>query len=284
MKPKSQSSHRRPVQNQRRASKPPAISEKATSSTSWDHVAQWYDQLVGDEGSDYHQQVVLPAALQLMQPIAGQRVLDICCGQGVLCRRLVEAGAAEVTGVDISPRLIASAKQREKKSSPIRYLVGDATKLDQVLRGSFDAAASLLALHDLENIGSAFHGAASLLKKGGRLVVVIMHPCFRIPRQSSWEWDEQKKVQYRRLDRYFTPMQIPIATHPGREPGEQTKYFHRPLMAYLQAMGQAGMWVDRAEELLSHRRIEPGGRSRGINRSAEEFPIFLALRAIKSTP
>src|SRR5690606_19939602 len=96
-----------------------------------------------------------------------------------------------------------------------------------------------------------------------------------------WGWDDQKKTQYRRLDRYSQAMTIPIATHPGSDPGKQTLFFHRPLAAYINALGKAGLAIVECQELLSHHKSEPGGRSRGENRSRQEFPIFLALRAVK---
>ena len=38
----------------------------------WDHVAAWYDQLVGETGSDYHQHVILPNALELLNLQPGE--------------------------------------------------------------------------------------------------------------------------------------------------------------------------------------------------------------------
>ena len=120
------------------------------------------------------------------------------------------------------------------------------------------------------------------MKSGGRAVIVCMHPCFRIPRQSSWGWDEERKTQYRRLDRYNSTLSVPIATHPGSDPNEHTVFFHRPLAAYINALGAAHLCIDACEELLSHHVSQPGGHSRGENRARQEFPVFLALRAIKS--
>jgi hypothetical protein len=39
--------------------------------------------------------------------------------------------------------------------------------------------------------------------------------------------------------------------------------------------------VTECRELVSHRTSEPGGRSRAENRARREFPIFLALKALK---
>ena len=79
-------------------------------------------------------------------------------------------------------------------------------------------------------------------------------------------------------------MAVPIATHPGRDPGQQTFFYHRPLADYLNALGQAGLAVVACEELLTHRQSEPGSHSRGENRAAREIPVFVALKAIKLPP
>ncbi len=277
-------------------------SSRSTNASTWDRVADWYDRLVGDEGSDYHRNVILPAALELLAVKKGERVLDVCCGQGVFARALVEAGAGEVVGVDASAKLIAAAKARAGASSRCRFLVGDVRRLAEVLGAShpgarpantgharppdpprlFDSAACLMAVQDLEDVRAGFDGVASCLKPNGRLVVILMHPCFRIPRQSSWSWDEEHKIQYRRVDRYLTPMTIPIAIAPRGGERTQTPFFHRPLSQILNALGEAGLPIVRCEEIVSHHSVQPGGRSRGENRSFREFPIFLALLCRKS--
>lgn len=250
--------------------------------TAWDRVARWYDQLVGDEGSDYHRHVILPATLRLLDPQPGEKLLDLCCGQGVLARRLLEYEPACVLAVDASPKLIAAARSRGPKDRRLRYEVNDVTHIGSLPRGEFDAAACVMALQDVADLAGLCANLAQSLRPGGRVVTVMMHPCFRIPRQSNWGWDEAKKTTYRRLDRYATPLEIPIATHPGRDPSTQTLYFHRPLADYLNALGGAGLAVMACEELLSHRRSESGRRRRGEHRAAREFPVFLALKLMRS--
>src|SRR5687767_14139675 len=60
--------------------------------TDWGGVADWYDQLVGEAGSEYHREVVLPGVVRLLNPKAGEKMIDVACGQGVLCRLLHERG------------------------------------------------------------------------------------------------------------------------------------------------------------------------------------------------
>jgi ubiquinone/menaquinone biosynthesis C-methylase UbiE len=261
--------------------KAPRQRREPAATRGWDHVAAWYDKLIGEEGSDYHRHVILPAALRLLDPKPGERILDLCCGQGVLSRLLLERGVGFVLGVDASPRLIAAAKARGPRDPRVRYVVRDARRLDALADGSFDAAALIMAVQDVEEIEPVSAGLARVVRRGGRVVLVMMHPCFRIPRQSEWGWDPAKKTQFRRLDRYATPMSIPIATHPGADPGQQTFFYHRPLADIVNALGGTGLAVVACEELLTHRQSQPGGHSRGEQRAAREFPVFLALKAIK---
>ena len=256
----------------------------APAEAGWDHVASWYDALVGDEGSDYHRNVIIPAALRLLAPRTGEKVLDLCCGQGVLIRHLLAAGAGEVMGVDASANLIELAQRRystEQAQGRVSFLVADAMKSLPALKEVFDCALCVMAIQDLSDPAAACRSMSQALRTGGRAVIVMMHPCFRIPRQSSWGWDDARKMQYRRIDRYANNLDIPIATHPGRNQAVSTLFHHRPLSTYLNALGSVGLAVVGCEELCTHRRSQPGGRSKGENRAWQEFPLFLALKTLR---
>ena len=67
----------------------------------WDQAAGWYDALVGDQGSEYQEKVILPGAWRLLDLKEGDSALDIACGQGVFSRYLDERGV-KVEGVDVS--------------------------------------------------------------------------------------------------------------------------------------------------------------------------------------
>jgi ubiquinone/menaquinone biosynthesis C-methylase UbiE len=243
----------------------------------WDPVAGWYDKLVGDEGSDYHKHIILPAVIRMLAPKKGEAALDLCCGQGVLTPHLLEKGVTRLTGVDASPKLIESARLRHGMRPGVNFLVSDACKPAPWADGSYDFAACVMAVHDVPEIDGLFANLSRSLKPGGRAVIVFMHPCFRVPRQSHWGWDPDHKIQYRRIDRYSSPIGIPIATHPGRDTGELTTFHHRPLATYFHTLGKAGLGVTDCEELHSHRRSQQGPRSRAEHRAAEEFPLFIAL-------
>ncbi|RYD20564.1 MAG: class I SAM-dependent methyltransferase [Verrucomicrobiaceae bacterium] len=282
---------RRPFQKKqaRRPGPPPAgaarkapANKASAKDQGWDPVAAWYDKLVGETGSDYHRNVILPAALRLLDPQPGESFIDVCCGQGVLVKPLLDAGAAKVTGVDASRRLIESAKARHGADRKVSLIVTDACQPGSWADGKNDAASCIMAVHDVPDLVGLSTNIARSLKPGGRAVLIFMHPCFRIPKKSHWGWDGDQKIQFRRVDSYGKPLEIQITTHPGKNSGEQTVFYHRPLSDLLTDMGKGGLAVVACEELYSHRRSQGTGPfSKAEHAAAEEFPMFIALKAIR---
>lgn len=252
---------------------------KKDQKTDWGNVAGWYDSLVGESGSEYHREVVLPGVLRLLAPQPGSRVLDVACGQGVLCRILRERGA-EVSGVDAARSLIDAARRRGP--ADIAYHVADARELGFLPHDHFDSAACVLAIQNIHPIQPVFTGVAGALKSGGRLVIVMMHPAFRGAKETSWGWDERQKVQYRRVDRYLLPRKTPITTHPGKDPGQYTWTFHKPIETYVTALRNASLLIDAIEEWPSHKSSTSGPRAAAENSARKEIPLFMAIRAVKA--
>lgn len=249
--------------------------------SSWDNVAAWYDGWMGQDGSEYHRQVAIPALLQLLEPKAGESVLDIGAGQGVLAPYLHEAGLAYL-GVEASGRLVRLAHKRHPQA---RMVQGDARRLAAVVgitQDGFDTAVFLLSLQDMDPLETVLHNAAWALKPGGHLVILMTHPCFRIPRQSGWGWDEQRKLRFRRIDRYLTALSIPLKPQKQGKRSGQTRSFHRPLQAYINALADSGLLVERIQEIpLADVAQLANGRLKADKRASTEIPLFLGIRARK---
>lgn len=250
--------------------------------TDWGDVAEWYDELVGEEGSEYHRKVVFPGVLRLLGDVKGRRVLDVACGQGVFSRILRERGA-QVVGVDAAGELVRIA--RDRSDPAIAFHVLDARAMgatpEPPFGGNFDAAVCVLAIQNIHPIQGVFAGVGRALREGGRFIVVMMHPAFRGPGETAWGWDEARRVQYRRVDRYLLPRKAPIVTHPGAAPDQYTWTFHKPIGAYVKAMRQGSMLVDALEEWPSHKTSQPGPRAAAENQARKEIPMFMAIRGIK---
>ena len=129
-----------------------ALSEVIASTSRWD-AADYarIGRFVSDLGE---------AALDLLGPQMGERILDVGCGDGALTHKIIERGA-DVVGVDNSAELVAAAR-----AIGIEVLEMDAA--DMTFDTEFDAAFSNAALHwmlDKERVAKATFRA---LKRGGR--------------------------------------------------------------------------------------------------------------------
>jgi ubiquinone/menaquinone biosynthesis C-methylase UbiE len=244
--------------------------------TLWDQASRWYDTLVGGQGTDFQKDIIMPGVLRLLEVKKKDRVLDLACGQGVFSRYLSHKGI-QVEGLDSSSELLRYARSRS--SASIRFHVGDAGDPENFEEGRFDGIACLMAIQNIEKMDLLFKSAARWLKKDKCFVVVMTHPCFRIPRQTHWGWDEEKKLEYRRVDHYLTETNVPILTPPFSDSKSFTLTYHRPMQSYIEALVQAGFCVDAIEEWISNKKSMPGKRSKAENRARKEIPLFLALRA-----
>lgn len=240
----------------------------------WDSSEKWYSSCVGEKGHYYHQSVVIPNALRLLGNF--HSLLDLGCGQGVLARHLNEK--VDYLGVDLSKELIASAKKLTKNRN---FLVADATQPIPVEKTDFDRASFLLSLQNMEKGEGAIQTAARHLKKNGQLLIVLNHPCFRIPRQTSWDVDEKMKLQYRRINSYLSAQEIPIQTNPGKGAKSETTFsYHHPLSTYSSWLQNAKFAIMSMEEWCSDKKSE-GSRARMEDRARREIPLFLAIVAVK---
>jgi 23S rRNA-/tRNA-specific pseudouridylate synthase/ubiquinone/menaquinone biosynthesis C-methylase UbiE len=253
----------------------------------WQHVAGWYDDLV-EKRSDHHVEVVEPGVVKMLAVRSGERVLDVACGSGQLCGLIARQGA-EAVGVDASAGLIEAARARAGDAAGVRFEMGDARRLgERDDLGVFDAAACVLALMNIDPIEPVLAGIATRLRAGGRVVAVVMHPAFRVPRASAWGWDEDeggRARQFRRVDRYLSATSTPIVMNPGAQASGHdavtVSHHHRPVSALVSAFAAAGLLIDGMEEWCSVRESEPGPRAEAENRARREFPMFLAVRAVK---
>jgi len=111
---------------------------------------------------------------------------------------------ANVTGLDLSPRMLAHARSIEVlRPLRIRYLECDAARLlDRVPQRAFDVATACLALQDMPDIRGVLRSIHDALVPGGRLIASIAHPCTDTPFRR-WQKDETRRKEWLCIDRYF---------------------------------------------------------------------------------
>ncbi len=100
--------------------------------------------------------------MELLAPRAGERILDLGCGDGVLTRKLIDAGC-EVVAVDSSPEQVAAAR-----ALGLDAQVADGERLG--FGAQFDAVFSNVALHWMKRADDVIAGVWRSLVPGGRFV------------------------------------------------------------------------------------------------------------------
>jgi len=243
--------------------------------TSWGGVADWYEgHLAGDD--TYHGKVIAPNLMRILDARSGMKILDVGCGEGYFTRLIAQSGA-DVSGADIAGELVRKA---QKATPDIPYHTAPAEKMDFAGDAFFDKLTCVLALQNMERVEIVFKECARILKPGGKLIFVLNHPSFRIPKKSSWGWDEKENVQYRRVDAYLSAARAKMDMAPGQgEGGPHTWSFHRSLRDYMKALAAGGFGITRLEEWISYKKSEKGPRAEAEDRARKEFPLFMCIEA-----
>lgn len=222
----------------------------------WEKHARDWITWVRKPGHDsydrYHRDQFLP-----LLPPPGRRTLDVGCGEGRLTRHLASLGH-RIAGVDASPTLIAAAREL---SPEMDFRVASAAKLP-FEEASFDQVVSFMCLHDVDDLEGAVREIARVLEPGGVLCLAVVHPLNSAGR---FEKNGRFVIRGSYLESFRYSDQV--------ERDGLTMTFesqHRPMSAFFDALGAAGLVVDAMREpaTLGHA-------------SWSRLPLFLHLRARK---
>lgn len=102
------------------------------------------------------------AVFELLNPQAGERILDLGCGEGTLTEKIAGTGA-EVVGIDASGEMIAGAKARGLDA---RLMDAEQLRFEH----EFDGVFSNAVLHWVRDHDAMLEGVHRALKPGGRFV------------------------------------------------------------------------------------------------------------------
>ena len=100
---------------------------------------------------------------------AGQDVLDVACGTGVMLPYYLERGAASVTGIDISPEMAKIAEEKFVEESRVQVICGDVE--DVSFEKKFDRIVVYNAFPHFPKPKRLIKILAGLLKEDGRLTI-----------------------------------------------------------------------------------------------------------------
>lgn len=139
---------------------------RAFEHAGWQRAAGEYDATFARASG-----LFVEALLDAARVAAGDRVLDLCCGTG-----LVTAAAARrravASGLDFSEAMLGEAR---RKNPRLRFDQGDAEALPYA-DDAFDAAVANFGIHHVPNPAKAAVEAVRVLRPGGRVAITTWAP------------------------------------------------------------------------------------------------------------
>jgi ubiquinone/menaquinone biosynthesis C-methylase UbiE len=144
---------------------------KAAITEKWfGHWANEYDQTLG-KMKRHH--ALLDLAVRTSRVKAGEQVLDLGCGTGLLSLKLLKAADCRIVGADSSTAMLDLFKEKIDKlglEGRVSLRNADARSLP-FAKGSFDLVVSTVTLHHVVDKVAVIRGLRGLLKPGGRFVL-----------------------------------------------------------------------------------------------------------------
>jgi SAM-dependent methyltransferase len=203
-----------------------------------------------------------PNTLSLLPNVAGKSIFDAACGPGKYAEILISRGAT-VIGCDISPKMIAHAKNRNKGIGS--FFVHDLSlPIKQLNNASFDIVLCALAMHYIEDWNATIEEFYRVLKPNGCLVISIEHPFF--------EYNYFKSTQY------FSIEHVKCTWSGFGKPVEVPSY-RRSLQECINPLTNNGFYIDQLLEPKPTKEFEKSDPKH--YNELNEFPAFICIRAFK---
>jgi ubiquinone/menaquinone biosynthesis C-methylase UbiE len=226
----------------------------------WDDGAEEFAGRFKRNEEFFHKHVINPTLLNLLGDVKDKAVLDVACGEGHFSRKLAEQakGDIQITGIDASKKLIDIAQKKNKPFSHcIRFLLGDASRLDQLSSNSFDVVVCNMALMFIKRFEETIQEVARVLKPQGSFVFSLLHPCFLTPGSGWILEDSPDKKKGKRIGWKTDNYHLGLVYHGVMTvcDTKETYYFCRTLEDYFRALRKGGFVVEDLREPLPPKEL-----------------------------
>jgi SAM-dependent methyltransferase len=234
----------------------------------WESVASWWQDEFTDGADPEYEEQILPLAREHL--VGATSVLDVGAGEGQVSRlAAAQPGVERVVGIDPTTAQLTVA--RERAGGP-QYVQAWAERLP-FSDGAFDAAIACLVFEHIDGYREAIAEVGRVLRPGGRFLFFLNHPLLQVP-GSGWIDDHILEEQYWRIGPYL----IEDTSMEEVRPGVVLPFVHRPLNRYVNAMIDAGLFIERMEEPAP----PPGFLKRAPEyQDAATIPRLLFLKSVK---
>jgi len=143
---------------------------------------------------DFTEMAHLDRLIEITGMRAGQRVLDLGCGNGWIAEYLSDQTGAKVSGLEMIPEAVRQAQERTiGKCERLDFRTGDIARLD-FPRETFDILVSIDTLY-FTDLPATIAQMKAILKPGGCMGIFYSYGC--LPWENLEEFDRQAILPYR---------------------------------------------------------------------------------------
>ncbi|URN06176.1 class I SAM-dependent methyltransferase [Actinomadura madurae] len=170
----------------------------------WEANAQYWVKVIRERRDRYRTELTDTAVLDAVGPCADLRVLDAGCGEGYLSRTLASRGA-DVTGVDAAQGLVDAAASHPSRPENTRFLRASVEDLP-LEDDAFDLVLCNHLFSHLQDPTRAIGEFGRVLKSGGRMILLTLHPCFYVENAEQGAANSVPAAEYfasRGIDQHF---------------------------------------------------------------------------------
>jgi SAM-dependent methyltransferase len=222
-----------------------------------------------------------PFVLQLCEPLQGKKILDAGCGEGYVARKMLDAGAGFVHGVDISAGMIDQAQVQitESHKGRCRFETGDIRNDVLLSEGEFDLVLAMFLFNYLDSHATAevmkrfFH----CLKPGGHFIFSVPHPSLAFLKKDRFPFYFETKGGYFSGRNMLFPGEI--WRRDGVAVGVQC--VHKTLEDYFSCLRLAGFRL-MPEVYELHINEEHIALDPAFFIPLKDLPLHLAFKVVKS--
>jgi SAM-dependent methyltransferase len=218
----------------------------------WTESADAWINSQGERG-DMSRQFLDPFVWEILGDVTGLSIADIGCGEGRFLRHLVDRGANAIGFEPVAPlREVAKSRGLEVHDCLAHSLPMKEPSEDWVI--------FYLVLIDLESIEAAMQEAYRVLKPGGKMLIVNLHPIATSTDEQFWERDAEGNKLARRVEAYGEPRGVVYSWS-----GITIRNYHRMLAQDFDSCLDAGFRLVKliepvppaGQEFMKHDRMSP---------------------------
>lgn len=170
--------------------------------TQWNSAVTVFDEHQGESGDYLNHDVILPVVNELIEPISGLDLLDVGCGSGYVAAGFA-SNAKTVTATDFSPDFISLCQKKYKDQKNLTFSVQDVSLPFPQTDSSFDRILSKMVLQYVADITIFAKESARLLRREGRLIIVVDHP-FHVQMYYAQQCIGHPSPKYGTVEDYFS--------------------------------------------------------------------------------